>query len=98
MNFHLTKLNVVLGVIAAISISGCAQVKGDAIENARYSFDRTLSLHDIAPVASAYVDLPYPQCDKEVLKNQDVIIATIDGPRERRVYTLGGEECVVTFK
>jgi hypothetical protein len=79
-------------------VSGCTAIKDDEVMTSRYQFDRTLSLYDIAPVAPAYLELPHPECDVSEVKSLETIRADIDSSREKRVYWIGGQKCVISTK
>lgn len=80
--------------LLVLSVTSCASVIQDPIDTARYQFDRTLSLDDIAPVMPAYVELPYERCDRQALMSKVAVAAEINSSRDQRVYLLGGEKCV----
>ncbi|HAS8195766.1 TPA: hypothetical protein I7682_17950 [Vibrio vulnificus] len=88
------KWNTLISVLALMLI-GCSSTKPDEIYEGRYRFDRTFTLDDIAPVAPAYVELPYHECDRQILMDQLTVVAEINNQRAKRVYRLKGDVCVL---
>ncbi len=85
-------------VLPVLMLSGCAlteEMPEGGVNEQRYTYDRTISLTDIAPVVPAYVARPYQKCDREQLLGAKEVIATIESTREERVYVVGGRRCVI---
>lgn len=78
-------------------LGGCANTTRDPIYRELYQFDRTLSLKDIAPVIPAFVERPYPLCERAALVNSDDVQSTINSEKAKRVYVVEGKKCVVSL-
>ncbi|EML0292509.1 hypothetical protein V9R50_003206 [Vibrio cholerae] len=86
---------ITLSFLLVLVSSGCSSVNHDPVDTARYQYDRTLSLEDIAPVLPAYVDLPYERCDRTLMKSKPSVVAEINSQRDQRVYLIEGRKCVL---
>lgn len=90
-------INIVSCLVLLMILNGCSTTTHDPVYREIYKYDRTLSLKDIAPIIPAYVDRPYPLCERSELVSRDDVQSTINTPVTKRVYVVGGKKCVVSL-